>query len=77
MSCFKYLGSVIYESEYDIREKINTFRNICGTIHRNLRNKTRQNTRITFYKTIAIPTLIYASKALSHDKKEIGQDSEC
>ena len=40
VSLFKYLGcAVIYESEYDIREKINKFGNICGTIHINLRNK--------------------------------------
>ena len=37
MSRFKYLGcTVSYECEYDVKEKTNTFRNICGTIHRNL-----------------------------------------
>ena len=36
---------------------LNNVRNICGTIRRNLRNKTRHSTRIKFYKTIAIPTL--------------------
>ena len=44
VSHFKYLGcAVSYESEYDIREKINIFRNICGTVHRNLSNETRQH----------------------------------
>ena len=42
MSCFKYLGcAVSYESEYVIKIKINKFRNICDTIYRNIRNKTR------------------------------------
>ena len=65
VSRFKYLGcAVSYKSEYDMREKISTYRNICGTMHRNLKNKTRHSTRIKFYKTIAIPsTLIYASEA--------------
>ena len=46
-----------------------TFQNICGTIHRNIRNKTRHGTRIKFYKTITIPTLIYASEAWVVTKK--------
>ncbi len=51
VSRFEYLGcAVSYESEYDIREKINTFRNICGTTHRNLKSKTRHSTKIKFYK---------------------------
>ena len=71
MSRFKHLGcAVSYESENNIRGKINKFRNICGTIHRNLRNKTRPITRIKFYKTIAIPTLTYASDAWVMTKKE-------
>ena len=41
MNRFKYIGcAVIYESDYGVKEKIKTkFRNICGTIHRNLKNK--------------------------------------
>ena len=71
MSRFKYLGGAVsYESEYDIRKKINKFRDICSTIHRNLRNKTKHRTRINFYKTIPIPTLIYASEAWVMSRKE-------
>lgn len=59
----KYLGNNIsYEIDNDIEDKINKFSNICGAIHRNLRNKTRRDTRIKFYKTGAISTLTYASK---------------
>ena len=64
---FEYLGCAVrYESEYNIKEKINKFRNICGTIHRNLRNKTRHTTRIKFIRInlfIIILTLIYGSEA--------------
>lgn len=28
---------------------------MCGMIHRTLKNKTRKDTRIKFYKTIAVP----------------------
>ena len=62
-----------YESEYDIREKINTFRNICGTIRINRRNKTKHTTRIKFYKTNGILILIYASEAWAMTKKESGK----
>ena len=55
MSPFKYLACAVgYESEYDIKEKINKFWNICGTIHGNLINKTRHCTTTKLYKTIAI-----------------------
>ena len=37
-----------------IQGKTNKFRNICETIHRNLRNKTKHSTIIKFYETIAI-----------------------
>jgi hypothetical protein len=35
---------------------------LCGTIHRNLKNKTRKETRLKFYKTMAIPALMYWSE---------------
>lgn len=35
---------------------------LCGTISRMVKNKTRRETMIQFYKTIAAPTLIYASE---------------
>ena len=58
------------KTEYIIKEKINKFRNICETIHRHLRNITAQNARLKFYKTIAIPTLTYASEAWVMIKKK-------
>ena len=60
---FKYLRyEVNYESEAEIKDRTNKFMNICGTIDRNPRNKTRQSTRINVYKTIAIFTLTYTSE---------------
>ena len=51
MSRFKYLGyEVSYESDADMKGKINKFKNIYTTIH--LRNKTVHNIRIKFYKNL-------------------------
>jgi hypothetical protein len=38
------------------------FRNVCAAIHKYLKHKTRKDTRLKFYKTIAVPILIYGSK---------------
>ena len=74
VSPFKYLGcAVSYKPEYDIRQKIHKFMNICGTIYRNIKNITKHSTRIKFYKTIAIPTSIYESEAWVMKKKESGK----
>lgn len=60
---FKYLGCWIsYEQERDIEYKLNQFRHICGTIQRTLRNKTRKDTIIKFYKVLAVPLLLYGSE---------------
>jgi hypothetical protein len=42
---------------------------LCGTIHRPLKNKTRKETRLTFYKTMAIPVLMYGSEIWVPTKK--------
>jgi hypothetical protein len=34
---------------------------LCGTIHRTLINKTIKETRLKFYKTMAVPALMYGS----------------
>jgi hypothetical protein len=67
---FKYLGSDIsYENNKDIDEKVAKFTHICGSIHRNLKNKTRKYTRIKFCKTTAVPTLMYTSETWVMRKK--------
>jgi hypothetical protein len=62
--------NVSYENNKDIDEKVAKFRHICGSIHRNLKNKTGKDTRIKFYETIAIPTLMYASETWVMRKKD-------
>jgi hypothetical protein len=63
VSHFKYLGSDIsYENKKDIEEKVAKFRQICGSIHRNIKSETRKDTGIKFYKTTTVPTLMYASE---------------
>lgn len=42
---------------------------MCGTIHRTLKNKTRKDTRIKFYKTMATPLLLYGSETWVNTKR--------
>lgn len=68
---FKYLGCYIsYERDIDLDKKLNNFRNVCGTIHRSLKNKTRKDTRIKFFNTIAVPMLTYGSEARIMTEKD-------
>ena len=49
VSRFKYLGfEVSDESESDIKDNINKFKNICRTINGNLRDKARDSTKLNF-----------------------------
>jgi hypothetical protein len=71
VSHLKYLGSDISnENNKDIDEKVAKFRHICGSTHRNVKNKTRKDTRIKFYETIAVPTLMHASETRVMRKKK-------
>lgn len=38
------------------------FKFICGTIHTALKNHTKNETRLTFYKKVAVLTLSYGSE---------------
>ena len=68
---FKYLGcDISYDRSNDIEDKLNKFTHICGTISRTLKNKTRKETQLKFYKTIAVPTLLYGSETWITTKKE-------
>ena len=40
-------------------------------IHRYLKNKTRKDTRMKFYKTVAVPTFLYASETWTLGKNEV------
>jgi hypothetical protein len=60
---FKYLGyDVTFLEETDTDAKIKKFQNICGTVRRTLKGKTRKDTQIKFYQVMAVPTLLYGSE---------------
>jgi len=64
VSHFNYLGCYTsFEKDKDIDHKIHKFQYICGTIHRTLKNKTRKDTMLKFYKTMATPTLLYGCES--------------
>jgi hypothetical protein len=42
---------------------------LCGTIHRTLKNKTRKEKRLQFYKTMTVPALMYVSEIWVPTKK--------
>ena len=60
---FKYLRcDISYKSDTDWEGKLAKFRSICGTIHRCLKGKTRKDTGIEFYKTMAVPEFMHDSE---------------
>jgi hypothetical protein len=71
MRHFNYLCcDISYEKGNDIDNKLAKFRNVCGTVHKYLKHKTRKDTHLKFYKTIAVPILIYGSEAWVLYKRE-------
>ena len=46
----------------DIKNKPNKFKHICGAIHRTLKYKTMKETKLKFYKTMAVPVALYGSE---------------
>jgi hypothetical protein len=68
---FKYLGyDVTFLEETDIDAKIKKFQNICGTIRRTLKEKTRKDTQIKFCQVMAVPTLLYGSECWTMRKRD-------
>lgn len=64
VSHYKYLGcDISYGYDKDIEYKINQFQAICGTINRTLNNKAHKQTKLKFYKTMAVPALLYGSES--------------
>ncbi|MFP3020755.1 MAG: hypothetical protein ACEY3F_05440, partial [Wolbachia sp.] len=60
---FSFLGcDISYKTENDVTNKLHKFQTIRGTIHRTLGNKTRKDTRIKFYKLMAVLVLTYDSE---------------
>lgn len=70
VTSFVYLGCEIsYSDDDDVKRKLHRFQYMCGTIRRTLRNKVRQETTMKFYKTMAVPVLMYGSETWVNKKK--------
>ena len=70
VNCFNYLGcNVSYNKNEDLIIKINRFNYMCGTIRRYLKN-TRTETKLKFYKMMAVPVLLYGSEFWTLTKKK-------
>lgn len=71
VSRFSYLGcEVTFLDNKDLTNKLNKFRYICGTIQKCLKNRTRKDTRLKFYKTMAVPVVLYGSETWVLSKRE-------
>lgn len=70
INSFNYLGcNISYMKNEDIQNKINKFSYVCGVIKRSLKS-TRKETKIKFYKVMAVPMLLYGSEFWILTKKE-------
>jgi hypothetical protein len=68
---FNYLGcDISHEKDNNVDNKLAKFRNVCGTIQKYLKHKTRKDTHLKYYKTITVPILIYGSEAWVLSKRE-------
>ncbi|KAJ4434311.1 hypothetical protein ANN_22866 [Periplaneta americana] len=74
VSHFKYLGcDITYDYDKDVNIKTQRFQAVCGTIDKNLKKKTRKETQIKFYKTMATPTPLYGCEAWTLKKNYINR----
>jgi uncharacterized GH25 family protein len=63
VSKFNYLGCQLScQDEVDVNHKLEIFNYMCGTIKRTLKNKTRTEKHITFYKVMAVSAGLYGSE---------------
>lgn len=70
INSFNYLGcNISYIKNEDIGNKINKFNHVCGVINRSLKN-TRKETKMKFYRVMAVPMLLYGSEFWILTKKE-------
>jgi hypothetical protein len=66
-----YLGyETSFIKERDVKNKIQKFQLVCGTISRTLKNKTCKDTLMKFYKTMAVPVLSYVSESWVISKED-------
>lgn len=68
---FNYLGcDITYEYSNDMKTKLQRFQHTCGTINKYLRNKTRKETLLKFYKVMAVPQLLYGCESWTIRKQD-------
>ena len=66
VNIFNYLGcNISYIQQNDPEIKLETFLRLIGTIKRSLLHKVQPETILKFYKTMAVPTLMYGSEVWS------------
>ena len=53
-----------------VRHPVCKFQRVCGTINRTFRNKIRNETKLKFYKVMAVPMLAYGSETWTLNKKQ-------
>ena len=71
VSSFKFLGCHMgLHNEDDIKTKTEKFNYINGTIRRTLKNKTRKETMIKFYKVMSVPAITYGSETWIINKSD-------
>jgi hypothetical protein len=63
VTCFNYPGcNVSYVRSEDLENKLATFLQLIGTVKRTLLNRVRKETVLKFYKTLAVPVLLYGAE---------------
>lgn len=72
VNTFNYLGNLVsYKNEKDIDSKISKFLRITGIINNIFKpNRTRRNTRLKLYSTLALPVLLYGSECWTIKAKD-------
>jgi hypothetical protein len=65
INCFNYLGcNISYVRSEDPEIKLTKFLQLIGTIKRTLLKRVRKETVLKFYKTLAVPLLLYGAENL-------------
>jgi hypothetical protein len=63
VTCFNYLGcNISYVRSEDPEIKLAKFLQLTGTIKRTLLKRVRKETVLKFYKTLAVPVLLYGAE---------------
>jgi hypothetical protein len=72
VSNFNYLGcNVTYKYDEDLNDTLSKFQNICGEIVRTQKEENQErNKNLIFFKTMAVPVLLYGSETWTLRKSD-------